>query len=297
MSKQAFRKPLVALAACSMLASSLMLVSPANATESASPESTPVATPASPEPAPASPAASKPVASVPTKAPSTPAKKATTRTAAPKSKYTKAPSLPQVLAGKATLRIGMQGPAVTALQKKLVAAGYFKLKVTGIYDKATGKAVDGIREKSFLAEGTSANRGVIKKLWAMTAPRYGVPRTCLRKKKALCISKKQKVLRYYKRGKLVAVFDARFGQVGKTPTRNGNFRVHTKIPNGKSDLSGTWMPWAMYFSRSQAVHFSPGFKAVGYYGASLGCVNIRDFRGVKWLYRQIPIGTFVKVYK
>lgn len=297
MSKQAFRKPLVALAACSMLASSLMLVSPANATESASPESTstPVATPTTP--APASPASSKPETSAPTQAPSTPAKKPTKRAAAPKSKYKKAPTLAQVLTGKASLQVGMQGPSVKALQKKLRAAGYFKLTANGIYDNATGKAVDGIREKNYMAEGTSANRNVVKKLWAMTAPRFGVPRICLRQKKALCISKKQKVLRYYKRGKLVAVFDARFGQVGKTPTRNGNFRVHTKIPNGKSDLSGTWMPWAMYFSRSQAVHFSPGFKAVGYYGASLGCVNIRDFRGVKWLYRQIPIGTFVKVYK
>ncbi|MFZ1362969.1 MAG: L,D-transpeptidase family protein [Candidatus Nanopelagicales bacterium] len=293
MSKQAFRKPLVALAACSVIASSLMLVSPANATEVATEE--PVETSAPETPAAATPMQTETATPVPTKAPTTPAKKPTKRTTTPASKYTPAPSLSKVRAGKAILRVGMQGPAVKVLQRKLIAAGYFKLKATGIYDKATGKAVNGIREKNFMSEGTTANSRVVKSLWSMTT--RGVPTVCKRQKKALCISKKQKVLRYYKRGKLVAVFDARFGQVGKTPTREGNFRVHTKIANGKSDLSGTWMPWALYFSRSQAVHFSPGFKSVGYYGASLGCVNIRDFKGVRWLYRQIPIGTFVKVYK
>lgn len=196
----------------------------------------------------------------------------------------------------------MKGPAVKQLQLRLRAAGYLKgnvnkiyVRANGIYDKNTGRAVDRIREKNYLPEGTTATNRVVKSLWSMT--KRGVPSICKRQKKALCISKKQMVMRYYKRGKLVRVFDARFGQVGKTPTREGNFRVHTKIANGKSDLSGTWMPWALYFSRSQAVHFSPGFRSVGYYGASLGCVNIRDYKDVKWLYRQIPRGTFVKVYK
>lgn len=285
------RKPLVALVACGLVASSLALVSPASATElDASPAAAQTANPATETPV----AVAPPVA-----APTAPAKPAATkpksRTTAPT--YTKAPSLSQVRAGKATLNIGMQGPAVTAVQKRLVEAGYFKLKVTGIYDKATGKAVDGIREKNFFSESTVTTNRVVKALWSMTGKKNRVPGICKRQKQALCASKKQKVLRYYKKGKLVAVFDARFGNTRKTPTRNGNFRVFNKIADGTSALSHTWMPWALYFSGGQAVHYSPGFKAVGYYGASLGCINIRDFKGVKWLYKQVPRGTFVKVYK
>lgn len=182
------------------------------------------------------------------------------------------------------------------LQQRLIDAGYFKLRVTGIFNIATGKAVDGIREKNFYSQSYTVNSKVLRALWSMTGKRNRVPSICLRKSKAICISKRQKVLRFYKRGKLVQVLDARFGQPS-TPTRNGNWRVFSKIPNGTSSLTHTWMPWAMYFSGGEAVHYSPGFNDVGYYGASHGCVNIRDYKGVKWLYRQTRIGTFLKVYK
>ena len=297
MSIRSVKAPFVALTVCGVLASSLMLASPANATEvDATAPATQVETAPATSSTPEATAPSNPAKPAATPAP---AKKPTKRDSSVRSAYTPAPTLAQVRAGKAVLKEGQEGPAVKELQKRLIAAGYFKIKATGIYDRATGKAVDGIREKNFMSEGTTANNKVVKALWGMTAARYSVPSICKKQKVALCASKKQKVLRYYKRGKLVAVFDARFGQenLPSKRTRVGNFRVHTKIANGKSDLSGTWMPWALYFSRSQAIHFSPGFRSVGYYGASLGCVNIRDFKGVKRLYKDVKIGTFVKVYK
>lgn len=304
MSVQTFRKPLVALTATAMIASSLILVSPANATEGdpsaattqveTTPEPTDISTPESTEPA-------APAATSTTPAPLNKPKQATkpqTR-AKSKSKYKKAPSLARVRAGKAVLKVGMRGAAVKSLQKRLISAGYFKIKANGIYGKKTGKAVDGIREKRFMAESTTANSRVVRALWSMTGKRNRVPSICRKEKVALCASKTQKVLRYYKRGKLVRVFDARFGQENSKSkrTRLGNFRVYAKIPNGTSSLAGTWMPWAMYFSGGQAIHYSGGFKSVGYYGASLGCINIRDFSGVKWLYKKIQRGTLVKVYK
>lgn len=295
------RKPLVALVACGMVASSLALVSPANATEidsaptAAQTENLETETPVTETPVVVTPPAATPAtpaASKPAKPAASKPKKRTTP-----SKYTKAPSLAQVRAGKATLKIGMQGPAVRTVQKRLIDAGYFKLKANGIYGESTGKAVDGIREKNFYSESTTTTNRVVKALWSMTGKKNRVPGICKRQKQALCTSKKQKVLRYYKKGKLIRVFDVRFGQTRKTPTRNGNFRVFNKIADGTSSLSRTWMPWALYFSGGQAIHYSPGFKAVGYYGASLGCVNVRDYKGVKWLYKKVPRGTFVKVYK
>lgn len=312
MSINTVRKPLAAFAVCGVLASSLMLASPANATEveptasaaqveSTTPSETPsteTATPSTPAETstPAKPAATpvKPTAATPAKQS---AKKVETRAKKKKSKYKKAPTLNEVRSGKRVLREGQKGNSVKVLQKRLIDAGYYKLKATGIYGANTTKAVQGIREKTFLASGASANSQVLKKLWGMTGKANRVPSICKKQAAALCASKTQKVLRYYRNGKLIRVYDARFGQIGKTPTRNGNFRVHWKEADGTSDLSGTWMPWAMYFSGGQAVHYSPGFRSVGYYGASLGCINIRDYKGVKWLYSKVKVGTFVKVYK
>ncbi len=63
-----------------------------------------------------------------------------------------------------------------------------------------------------------------------------------------------------------------------------------------SKLYGSAMPFAMFFSGGQAVHYSSDFAAVGYNGASHGCVNIRDYDGIQWLYSQVRIGDRVVVY-
>jgi lipoprotein-anchoring transpeptidase ErfK/SrfK len=56
------------------------------------------------------------------------------------------------------------------------------------------------------------------------------------------------------------------------------------------------MPFAMFFSGGQAVHYSPDFAANGYSSASHGCVNIRDYDAIASLYDQVQIGDRVVVY-
>ena len=56
------------------------------------------------------------------------------------------------------------------------------------------------------------------------------------------------------------------------------------------------MPFAMFFSGGQAVHYSPDFAAVGYAGASHGCVNVRDYQAVAGLFEQVQVGDRVVVY-
>ena len=68
------------------------------------------------------------------------------------------------------------------------------------------------------------------------------------------------------------------------------------VKNDFSTLYKTPMPWSMYFSGGQAVHYSMFFNAVGYNGASHGCVNIRDKQGEIALWKKVKIGTFAKVY-
>jgi lipoprotein-anchoring transpeptidase ErfK/SrfK len=55
------------------------------------------------------------------------------------------------------------------------------------------------------------------------------------------------------------------------------------------------MPFAMFFSGGQAVHYSPDFASVGYAGASHGCVNLRDYESVAWLFDQVEVGDKVVV--
>ena len=57
------------------------------------------------------------------------------------------------------------------------------------------------------------------------------------------------------------------------------------------------MPFAMFFSGGQAVHYSPDFAANGYNGASHGCVNVRDYGAIASLFDQVPLGTKVVVYR
>ncbi len=56
------------------------------------------------------------------------------------------------------------------------------------------------------------------------------------------------------------------------------------------------MPYAMFFSRGQAVHYSADFAARGYDGASHGCVNVRDRDAVAALFDQVRVGDKVVVY-
>jgi lipoprotein-anchoring transpeptidase ErfK/SrfK len=56
------------------------------------------------------------------------------------------------------------------------------------------------------------------------------------------------------------------------------------------------MPYAMFFSGGQAVHYSSDFAIRGYGGASHGCVNIRDRDGITHLFDQVRVGDTVVVY-
>ena len=74
----------------------------------------------------------------------------------------------------------------------------------------------------------------------------------------------------YLDGEVQVTLDARFGGNGYV-TREGSFSVYRKSRDHVSSLYDTSMPFAMFFSGGQAVHYSPDFAAVGYAGASHGC--------------------------
>ncbi|WP_344175671.1 L,D-transpeptidase family protein [Kribbella lupini] len=113
---------------------------------------------------------------------------------------------------------------------------------------------------------------------------------------ALCIDKSSRKLRYVVDGVVKLQFDVRFG-AQKTATREGAFSVGWKSRNHVSKLYDSPMPYAMFFSGGQAVHYSSDFAARGYAGASHGCVNVRDLAKIKWLFDQVKVGDKVIVYR
>ncbi len=64
-----------------------------------------------------------------------------------------------------------------------------------------------------------------------------------------------------------------------------------------SSLYGSSMPFAMFFSGGQAVHYSSDFAARGYDGASHGCVNVRDYDAIAALFDKVNVGDPVIVYR
>ncbi|TCC27941.1 L,D-transpeptidase [Kribbella speibonae] len=159
--------------------------------------------------------------------------------------------------------------------------------VTSAQNSTTAPRPVGQPPKAATAKKATSNSKLIAK--------YRIDRRCMTKGRVLCINKKTRKLVYMVNGKPVQVMDVRFGS-SRTPTRNGVFRVYRKSKNHVSSLYHTKMPYAMFFSGGQAVHYSSDFKARGYNGASHGCANIRDKKKIAWVFARVKVGDRVVVY-
>jgi lipoprotein-anchoring transpeptidase ErfK/SrfK len=113
--------------------------------------------------------------------------------------------------------------------------------------------------------------------------------------RAMCVDKTSSTIRWVVDGKVLRTMAVRFG-ASYSPTREGLFHVGWKSRDHVSKLYDSSMPFAMFFSGGQAVHYSSDFAARGYAGASHGCVNVRDYAGVQWLFDQVRIGDKVVIY-
>lgn len=205
-----------------------------------------------------------------------------------------APSLKEVYNGEAKIRKGESGSSVRTIQKQLTGIGK-TAPDTGVFDAATLKAWHAFQEKFgwWPTDSVGKNQALyLKKLYGNGK----LPKACRAKGLVLCTDKTQLVLRQMRNGKQLLVTDVRFGSE-LTPTRNGKFRVYSKVRFLISDLAGTAMPFSLFFSGGQAIHYSPGFHRDGYNGASLGCVNVGNKKLAREIYKTSPVGTPVYVYR
>ncbi|MFD3754130.1 L,D-transpeptidase family protein [Streptomyces cyaneofuscatus] len=220
----------------------------------------------------------------------------------PTARPSTAPPPPRVL-----LRTGSEGAQVRELQARLRQIGHFGRTPTGYYGTVTAEAVRSFQLKRG-TEATGATDAVTwRKLLAMTRtptadeldppterPVAKPDRRCLTGR-VLCISKKSRTLAWMIDGRVVSAMDVRFGSE-YTPTREGEFPVFWKSRDHVSTLYDTPMPYALFFSGGQAVHYSADFAADGYGGASHGCVNVRDKAKVAALFDQVKNGDKVVIY-
>lgn len=210
----------------------------------------------------------------------------------------------------AVLSPGDSNRKVRVLQARLRQIAWYAGKVTDDYDAKTEEAVRGFQAKRGLPELGYVDAATMQRLVAMTTrpsqddldnkisdgtwtnapldPRCQTGRV-------MCVDKTSRTIRWVVDGEVQTTMAVRFGS-SYTPTREGLFHVASKSRDHVSSLYDTPMPFAMFFSRGQAVHYSPDFAARGYNGASHGCVNVRDYEGIKALFDLVEVGDKVVVY-
>jgi peptidoglycan hydrolase-like protein with peptidoglycan-binding domain len=207
--------------------------------------------------------------------------------------------------GPALLEKGDAGAEVRDLQARLAQLYWFSGRATGTYDATTVAAVRGFQAKREIPVTGKVDQRTLDRLHDMTTEPtrdamglHNVPGPLdprCRTGRVICIDKTSQTLRWVVDGKVLRTVDVRFG-ASYTPTREGVFHVYLKDADHVSQLYGSAMPYSMFFSRGQAVHYSSDFAARGYAGASHGCVNVRDYDAVAWLYGQVQVGDEVVVY-
>jgi peptidoglycan hydrolase-like protein with peptidoglycan-binding domain len=207
--------------------------------------------------------------------------------------------------GPALLQKGDTGDKVRDLQARLAQLYWFSGRGTGTYDATTVEAVRGFQAKRKIPVTGKVDQRTLDRLHGMTAEPsrdamglHNVPGALdprCRSGRVLCIDKSSQTLRWVVDGTVLKTVDVRFG-ASYTPTREGVFHVYLKDADHVSRLYGSAMPYSMFFSSGQAVHYSSDFAARGYAGASHGCVNVRDYDAVAWLYSQVQVGDEVVIY-
>jgi lipoprotein-anchoring transpeptidase ErfK/SrfK len=203
----------------------------------------------------------------------------------------------KVINSKLPLKRGARGERVLEAQMRLQWLGYPISTIDTNSSRvwaSTTSAVKKFQVKQFLKATGDVDQRTWDRLLKVAGTVGQLPDACMHER-TICVDKTQRLLRLVEGGAVHLTLDARFGMAGTT-TREGGFRVQRKSRDHTSTLYHTWMPFAMFFSGGQAVHYSPFFARDGYYGGSHGCIGVRDITKAQWLFDRIPIGTKVYVY-
>lgn len=177
---------------------------------------------------------------------------------------------------------------VAEVQKKLVKVGAANVTASGVWDEPTVSAWKWFNGKFVDFPEKTVTGKALRRLDTIAA-KVRIPDSCTKGKYVLCADTYLQTIRLYKNGEQVGVADATFGW-GKYATRRGVHRVHTKTRFLVSDLSGTPMPYSLFFDGGQAFHYSEAFRKRGYAVGTLGCIAVGDKQFAKQVYAVMNVG-------
>lgn len=199
---------------------------------------------------------------------------------------------------KRTLRAGMSGPDVLAVQKRLAALRYDVGTVNGFFGYDTVHATAAFQKTQGLPRTGAVDARTLDRLQrpAAITLRY-------RHSGAWVEADLTKQVLYYVRdGVIQRILDVSSGNgetfyvegtTQRAVTPLGNFRVLRKIDGWRiSRLGSLWRP-AYFASGGFAIHGAP---SVPFYPASHGCIRI-TIPAMNRLFAMLPVGLPVHVYK
>lgn len=224
--------------------------------------------------------ASTPSTVEPTTAPTT-TEPPTTTTAAPPPDPLSDPA--------ATIRAGAEGPAVEALQRRLLELGYWLPEVDGKYGPSTAHAVTAFQKVQGLTRDGVAGPDTRGAIAGATRP---AAREATTPGRRMEVDLGRQVTMVVTDGKVDWVLDVSTGKAS-TPTRAGSFTITRQIDGLRiSDLGRLWRP--KYFDGGIAFHGAP---SVPPYPASHGCVRLPN-PTIDWIWATdvAPVGTPVTVF-
>ena len=188
-----------------------------------------------------------------------------------------------------TLRQGMCGPDVFALQVRLAKRSYLPPKYhPGCFDYRTTHAV--IAFQGWVGFNRTGVAGWLtkKRLVLSVTPK---PWSGKAKIRHIEVHKgKQIAILVGREGRVVRTIHVSTGALGYT-TPNGRWHVYAKSPMSWSNIFHVWLPWASYVVGGVAFHSYPSVPG---FPASHGCIRVPAPEAV-FLYRWATLGTPVRI--
>jgi peptidoglycan hydrolase-like protein with peptidoglycan-binding domain len=226
-----------------------------------------------------------------TRRPATTTSSTTSTTLAPTTSTVGAPA-----PAPAGLGMGASGPAVVALQQRLVDLRYDLPEISGTFGPATQQAVYAFQKVHGMARTGRATDDVLARLATATVPPLMVPGAG---GTHVEIDVARQVLFFVRDGSLFRIVPVstgsgeRFcvdGRCSTAVTPGGAYRVYGKYRGWQNgNLGRLYSP--SYFNGGIAVH---GANSVPPYPASHGCARV-PMTSADWLFASMPAGTPVYV--
>ncbi len=177
---------------------------------------------------------------------------------------------------------GSRGPAVKALERRLMRLGYHLDGADRVYDYRTSDAIRAFNKVQGRPRLGNVDEGTLRTLGSpfRPKPRSKSPRFHIE------IDQTRQVLYVVRKGRITDIIHVSTG--AGSATRDGVFHFHRKL----AGYSGNGLYYPSYFDGLRAIH---GWDSVPTYNASHGCVRVPNWTAV-WIFGLTEVGDEIRIY-